>query len=376
MRTSDRSSQWIETSPGFILDSGNVAAHSNQLSSRLKPRIITREQREDIERQLLAEGATLSIGAGQRDRPEEPDPMRTAFERDRDRILHSTAFRRLAGKTQVFIFPNDHQRTRLTHALEVSQVATAISRGIGLNIALTEAIALGHDCGHGPGGHASEDAFSKFLSDGYDHATWGADHTLVDLNLCMETLDGIRNHSWSRPHPATPEGAVVSFADRIAYCAHDLEDAIKAEVVHTSQIPVSITSVVGTTRTHQLGYFISDMVDTAVRNGEIALSNTAASTLGQLRRFNYDKIYMRPESIRQSEAVIRVLSMMVEYYISNPKEISIPRDGALDNEPQDPVVNAIGYVSGMTDRFAFQKAVDLIGYDPNKLPRGIDLTHK
>ncbi|MSV68258.1 MAG: HD domain-containing protein, partial [Actinobacteria bacterium] len=157
-----------------------------------------REAREDAEQAWLADGATLSHGAGHRSIEEEPDSDRTCFERDRDRILHeATAFRRLSGKTQVFIFPEDHQRTRLTHALEVAQVATSIARACRLNVALTEAIALGHDCGHGPFGHASEDAFGPYLEGGYDHAVWGADVVLAPLNLCIETLDGIRNHSWS-----------------------------------------------------------------------------------------------------------------------------------------------------------------------------------
>ena len=129
------------------------------------------------------------------------------------------------------MFPDDHQRTRLTHALEVAQVATSVARALGLNVALTEAIALGHDCGHGPGGHASEDALSPYVAEGYDHARWGADVTLRPLNLCAETLDGIRNHSWSRPAPATPEGEVVSWADRIAYVCHDFEDAVAAGIV-------------------------------------------------------------------------------------------------------------------------------------------------
>src|SRR3954463_14315646 len=177
-----------------------------------------RRARESSEDEVLAPGATRARGAGHRAADEEPDEWRTCFERDRDRILHgTTAFRRLAGKTQVFIFPEDHQRTRLTHALEVAQVATAIAAAVGLNVALTEAIALGHDCGHGPGGHASEDAFAPFIPGGFDHAVWGADVVLARLNLCEETLDGIRNHSWSRPVPATPEAAVVSWADRCAY---------------------------------------------------------------------------------------------------------------------------------------------------------------
>src|SRR5690606_819725 len=138
------------------------------------------------------------------------------FERDRDRILHASAFRRLAGKTQVFVFPDDHQRTRLTHALEVAQVARSVSQAIGLNVALTEAIAIGHDCGHGPGGHASEDALSPHVDEGFDHAVWGADVTLTSLNLCVETIDGIPNHSWSRPAAETPECEVVSWADRPA----------------------------------------------------------------------------------------------------------------------------------------------------------------
>ena len=372
----NRSAKWIETSPGYRTIAGNVGAHFDPLSAELKPLMVRREIREEIEQQFLAEGAAISHGAGNRSRPEDPDAMRTAFERDRDRILHSTAFRRLAGKTQVFIFPNDHQRTRLTHALEVSQVATAVSRAVGLNVALTEAIALGHDCGHGPGGHASEDAFSQFLAEGYDHAVWGADHTLDDLNLCLETLDGIRNHSWSRPQPFTYEGAVVSFADRIAYCAHDLEDAIKAEVVNSSSIPESVTSVTGTTRSGQLRYFISDMVQTILSAGEIAISPTAAEVLTELRKFNYDKIYMRPDSLEQSETVIKVLSMLVQYYIENPKEIRGNSPVNPDDDPLALITASIGYVSGMTDRFAFQKAVDTLGLDPLSLPKGIDLTHR
>ncbi len=191
-----------------------------------------REDREAAEDGLLAPGATRARGSGHRDRSEAPDEWRTCFERDRDRILHGTpAFRRLAGKTQVFIFPEDHQRTRLTHALEVAQVATGIARALRLNVALAEAIALGHDCGHGPFGHASEDAFTPYIAGGYDHAVWGADVVLAPLNLCTETLDGIRNHSWSRPAPATPEGEVVAWADRIAYVCHDFEDAVHAGIV-------------------------------------------------------------------------------------------------------------------------------------------------
>ena len=165
---------------------------------------LRREQREARDDDALAPGATRAVGAGNRAVEEEPDPNRTCFERDRDRILHATAFRRLSGKTQVFVFPDDHQRTRLTHALEVAQVATGIARAARLNVALTEAIALGHDCGHGPGGHASEDALTPYLDGGFDHAPWGADVSLAPLNLCAETLDGIRNHSWSRPAPSTP----------------------------------------------------------------------------------------------------------------------------------------------------------------------------
>ena len=161
---------------------------------------------------------------------EEPDPYRLCFERDLDRVKHSRPWRRLAGKCQVFIAPeDDHLRTRLTHAVEVAQVATGIARAANLCLPLIEAIALAHDCGHGPAGHASEEAFSPYLpGTGYDHAVYGADVTLAPLNLCRETLDGVRNHSWRRPPPATPEGEVVAWADRIAYVCHDFEDAVRA----------------------------------------------------------------------------------------------------------------------------------------------------
>ena len=237
-------------------------------------------------------------------RPEEPDPWRTCFERDRDRILHATAFRRLAGKTQVFVFPDDHQRTRLTHALEVAQVATSIARACRSNVALTEAIALGHDCGHGPGGHASEDALSPYLDGGFDHAPWGADVSLAPLNLCIETLDGIRNHSWSRPAPSTPEGEVVSWADRIAYVCHDFEDAVKSGIVTPAALPDVVRQRCGDRRSQQLGTFIDAMVSSILATGRIGMAEEQAEALAAFRASNYEHIYLRPSSVAQGRSVV------------------------------------------------------------------------
>ena len=218
-QSSTRAVTWAATMEGFGDTEADVTVAHRDSSARVRPRQSAqttasgrRADREARQGELLAPLATREHGAGNRERPEEPDEYRTCFERDRDRILHSSAFRRLAGKTQVFIFPEDHMRTRLTHALEVAQVAVGVARAVGLNVALTEAIALGHDCGHGPGGHASEEALEPFVAHGFDHATWGAAVSLRSLNLCAETLDGIANHSWSHPAPSTPEGEVVSWA--------------------------------------------------------------------------------------------------------------------------------------------------------------------
>jgi dGTPase len=328
-------------------------------------RPLARQEREALEDRTLAPGATRAEGGGLRARPEDPDPLRTCFERDRDRILHSPAFRRLAGKTQVFVYPDDHQRTRLTHALEVAQVATAMARACGLNVALTEAIALGHDCGHGPGGHASEDALGVFLDEGYDHAVWGADVVVRDLNLCAETLDGIRNHSWSRPSAATPEGAVVSWADRCAYTAHDLEDAVAAGIVSPSMLPALVRERCGTTRSQQLRSFIHGVVTEVMTTGRIGMVTEQAEALAALRRFNYERIYLRPASVGQSQAVIKVLRALVEHYADRPHVIP-GYDGTGDG-----VRAAVTYVAGMTDRYAFRSAVALLDWDPAELPRAV-----
>ena len=278
---SERSRRWAATMEGYegAADDVTVAHRDSSASIDVSatshtPRSLA--EREDLLDTTFAVGATRGHGAGNRARDEEPDEIRTCFERDRDRILHSSAFRRLAGKTQVFVFPDDHMRTRLTHALEVAQVATGVARAVGLNVALTEAIALGHDCGHGPGGHASEEALDPFVEGGFDHAVWGADVSLVSLNLCLETLDGIRNHSWSRPAPATPEGEVVSWADRIAYSCHDFEDAVSAGIVNSDELPALVRERGGTRRSQQLGTFINAMIRTIRSSSRCHGSNLGA----------------------------------------------------------------------------------------------------
>jgi dGTPase len=374
----ERARAWASTSGGHLDPSGVVRAHAGPeptLASR-PPR--GRQEREDLEEQTLQPGATRARGAGERARAEEADAERTCFERDRDRILHSAAFRRLAGKTQVFVYPADHQRTRLTHALEVAQVATSVARGCGLNVALTEAIAIGHDCGHGPGGHASEDAFDTFLPGGYDHAVWGSDVVLAPLNLCAQTLDGVRNHSWSRPAPSTPEGVVVSWADRVAYTAHDLEDAVHAGIVDPADLPADVASVCGRTRRDQLSSFVGELVRCTSATGVIGMSAHHARALAGLRTFNYERIYTRPEALAQSASVVRILRALVEHYLADPG--GLPEDfrpgaprlpSSLDVDER--VAAAVTYVGGMTDRFAFRAAAELLGWPDDELPVGIDI---
>ena len=368
----ERAERWASTMRGHAAD-GVALAHEDSWAGPGSSSTLDRRAREERDQETLAPLATKASDAGDRPIDEEPDPFRTCFERDRDRILHDTSFRRLAGKTQVFVFPDDHQRTRLTHALEVAQVARSVSGAIGLNLALTEAIAIGHDCGHGPGGHASEDALTPYVDEGFDHAVWGADVTLAPLNLCRETIDGVRNHSWSRPAPATPEGEVVSWADRIAYVCHDFEDAVAAGIVTTDMLPALVRDRVGTDRSQQLGTFVRAMIQATADTGRIGMVEPIAEALAMFRRFNYELVYMRPASVAQADSVIALLRALVEYYADRPNLLPDAQGHGLDAGSPDALRAAVAYVGGMTDRFACRQALALLGWERHRLPVGIDV---
>ena len=367
-RVSERARAWAATMDGHASSKVRTAhTYSNATVGTSTPML--RAEREERLGETLVKGATQPQGAGSRGREEEPDPVRTCFERDRDRILHSTAFRRLSGKTQVFIFPTDHQRTRMTHALEVAQIARSIAQTCRLNVALAEAIALGHDCGHGPGGHASEDALSPYVDGGYDHAVWGADVVVTPLNLCVETLDGIRNHSWSRPAPSTPEGEVVSWADRIAYVCHDFEDAVQTGIVIASDLPEMVRERCGSTRSNQLNAFILATVEAISSTGVISMNEDAAESLAVFRRWNYENIYMRTASVEQGRAVKRMLQALVEHFAATPSLLPEQPDAGI--KTAEAYRSSVSYVGGMTDRFACDRAIALLGWSSSDLPQGI-----
>jgi len=377
----ERAERWAATMTGHGTDD-IVVAHADSTATVGEAAVRIREVREDSEAATLATNATRAHGAGNRAVDEEPDPFRTCFERDRDRILHDSSFRRLAGKTQVFVFPDDHQRTRMTHALEVAQVARSVAEALSLNVPLVEAMAIGHDCGHGPGGHASEDALSPYLDGGFDHAPWGADVTLQPLNLCAETLDGIRNHSWSLPAPQTPEGEVVSWADRIAYVCHDFEDAVAAGIVTADMLPDIVAERCGRHRSRQLGTFVRAMVSATIATGRIGMEPDIAEALAAFRRFNYEYVYLRPASQQQASAVVSLLRALVEHYADRPHAIPHQTIEAALGERADHVDAggpqalraAVAYVAGMTDRFACQQGLSQLSWDPSKLPRGIGVS--
>jgi dGTPase len=200
---------------------------------------------------------------------------------------------------------------------------------------------------------------------------WGADVVLVPLNLCAQTLDGVRNHSWSRPAPSTPEGEVVSWADRIAYVCHDFEDAVRAGIVTPGMLPPLVRERCGSTRSAQLGAFIDAMVSAALRTGRVGMDADAAEALAAFRAANYERIYLRPASVAASAAVVAVLRALVEHFADQPNLLPDVTGPGLAAGSPEALHAAVSYVAGMTDRFAFSTAVALLGWDPAKLPQGV-----
>lgn len=287
-----------------------------------------------------------------RPRPEKPDGVRSDFQRDRDRIIHAKAFRRLMHKTQVFIAPyGDHFRTRLTHTLEMMQISRTIARALGLNEDLAEAISFGHDLGHTPFGHTGEEALSKILS-GHGRVFLHNEHSLrvVDvlekdgrgLNLTFEVRDGILNHS-GKDYPSTREGEIVRIADRIAYVNHDVDDALRAGIIRREELPAGPIEVLGEQMSQRIDTLVRDMISSSEEKGEITLSEEIYGALMELRTWLFKNVYHNPES-RQNARAGEVVGGLFGYYLEHPEERA-------KSDP-DPVTETVDYVAGMTDRYA------------------------
>jgi len=315
----------------------------------------SREDAERAERQELSRIATRSAASRGRTTPEPQDPDRTAFERDRDRILHSKAFRRLKHKTQVFINPDgDHVVTRLTHTLQVTQIGRALATTLRLNVALAEAICLGHDVGHSPFGHIGEDALTPYVPGEWHHAAQSVRvfEVLEPLNLTWEVRDGIRAHSWKiDPPPSTPEGMVCRYADRIAYLTHDVDDAVRAGVIGYGDLPERATEVFGEPGGPWIGAMIGAVVDESLRQGEVVMDPGALDAMNELRDFMFDRVYLRPEAEDQRQHAITVIRGLTDHFIARPDTVP----DTYRHHGADDTTAAIDYVSGMTDRFALRE---------------------
>lgn len=300
-----------------------------------------RTQIEDLEASTLSEQATLSRDTRGREHPEAPHPLRTDFQRDRDRILHSKAFRRLAHKTQVFLAPEgDHYRVRLTHTLEVTQIARTIARALRLNEDLTEAICLGHDLGHTPFGHLGEEVLSEFLGKPFKHNEQSI-RVVKPLNLTWEVLDGILNHTWSMPEPATPEAQVARYADRIAYISHDIDDAIRAGVLTEDELPPRVVEILGSTSSDRIDTLVTAVVET----GRPAMDPEIFDVMIEAREFLFKQVYTRPGVQAEHARARALLRAICEHYAS---------EGYSEE-------HLVDYVAGMTDRFA-QREYDNLGF--------------
>ncbi len=320
-----------------------------------------RAAREADEDARLSPAATRAAATRGRRRPEDPDPDRTPFEVDRDRILHSKAFRRLKHKTQVFLLPSgDHVVTRLTHTLQVTQVARALAAGLGLNEPLVEAIALAHDVGHPPFGHTGEDALDPLLPGGWHHAAQSVRifEVLEDRNLTEEVRDGVRAHSWKIvPPPATPEGACVRFADRIAYLTHDALDALDAGVLRRGDVPADVEAVLGPVGGGWIGAMVGAVLDESADRSEVAMRSDVLEAMHALRAFLFERVYRSARTAADQAAASQVVRDLVEHCLAHPQTVPATyRDAAAD-----PLTQTVDFVAGMTDRYAVARHRALFG---------------
>jgi dGTPase len=331
-----------------------------------------REQLEADERKTLSPFAQLSQASQGRARPEPPDPMRTCFQHDRDKVLHSKAFRRLAGKTQVFLAPEgDHFRTRITHTLEVAQLARTITRALHLNETLTEAIVMGHDLGHTPFGHAGERVLAKLMPDGFHHVKQSL--RVVDvleregrgLNLTHEVRDGILKHSKGKGHifsdnpnllAMTLEGQIVRVADIAAYVNHDLDDALRAKVLHQEEVPRDILVALGVTHSERIARLVGDVVRTTnlEEKRQIRMSEEGLAALIALRDYLYARVYENPLIMSEFDKAQRILTELWGYFTTHGDEFHAkywPK-GVREEEG---LARAVGdFIAGMTDRYALR----------------------
>ena len=322
--------------------------------------MLVRENLEQWEKEYLSEYACHSVDSKGRSREEEQCDIRTVFQRDRDRIIHCKSFRRLKDKTQVFLTPEgDHYRTRLTHTLEVSQNARTIAKALRLNEDLVEAIALGHDLGHTPFGHAGERALDRVCPLGFEHNAQSVRTVELfekdghGLNLTYEVKDGILNHQ-TKGTPSTLEGKIVRFSDKIAYIHRDMDDAIRGGILKEADIPKEIGDVIGYTCGQRLDHFIHDIVSTSHGKDYILMSEPVAEAMSKLRRFMFENVYTNPKAKGEEGKAEMLIEILYDYHMKHKDKL--PKDMLALTEQGEPLERIVcDYISAMTDRFAIAK---------------------
>lgn len=324
-----------------------------------------RETMEQWERENLSPYASLSSETKGRDRWEEPCDIRPVYQRDRDRIIHCKAFRRLKHKTQVFLAPEgDHYRTRLTHTLEVSQIARTVAAALRLNESLTEAIALGHDLGHTPFGHAGEYILNEICEEGFSHYKQSVRVVEVlekkgeGLNLTWEVRDGILNHRTSG-NPSTLEGKIVRFSDKIAYINHDIDDAIRGKIIKENDIPKVYSDMLGTSVKERLDIMIHDIIRNSLDKPDIVMSPGVESAMKNLRRWMFENVYKNPAAKSEEYKAQQLIVRLYEYYMKHPEELPEEFIVMMEERGEKRERVVCDYIAGMSDSYAIDKFEEL-----------------
>ncbi len=316
-----------------------------------------RNKWEDFEEEYLAKGASLSKNSKGRKINEPLCSVRTEYQRDRDRIIHSKSFRRLMHKTQVFISPGDHYRTRLTHTLEVSAIARTIARGLKLNEDLTEAIALGHDLGHTPFGHSGEKVIDNILNKQKRHFSHNEQSLRVvetlerngkGLNLTFEVKDGILNHSGKTRMPLTLEGQIVRISDRVAYLNHDIDDAVRGGIIQEKDLPKDELYILGDSHSERINKMVESIIYASEGQNKILMSKDIAEAMDSLRNYMFDHVYINSKAKVEESKVERLLTELFDYYLEHKNDLPAEYH---DNGTEQ-IVNVVDYISGMTDSYA------------------------